>query len=182
MAEPVDIKPVTHITADAIGPPGKRVFYIQGQKDARTITLVTEKFQVQSLSIGIEQFLADITEKFPHLDEASHDYLEDNMRIHPPVDPVFRVGELALGYDVDLDLVILVIKEVQPETEEDDDGEASEDVRVFRFWCSRDQIRALAHWGLEVVSRGRPLCPQCGQPMDNEAEHFCPKKNGHRLD
>ncbi len=54
MSEPIDIRPVSHITADAIGQPGKRVFYIQGQQDTRTFTLVTEKFQVQSLSIGIE--------------------------------------------------------------------------------------------------------------------------------
>jgi uncharacterized repeat protein (TIGR03847 family) len=176
MPEPIDIKPVTHITADAIGQPGKRVFYIQGQQDARTFTLVTEKFQVQSLSIGIEQFLADITEKFPDLSEASHDYVEDNMRIHPPVDPLYRAGELALGYDVDNDLVILVVKEILADEQDPEDG------RVIRFWCSRDQIRALAHWGLEVVSRGRPLCPQCGAPMDDEATHFCPKKNGHRDD
>ena len=176
MSEPLDIKPVTHITADAIGPPGKRVFYFQGHKDARTITLITEKFQVQSLSIGIEQFLAEIGEKFPDLAEANHDYVEDNMHINPPVDPVYRVGELALGYDVEEDLVILVTKEIL--TEEQDPEEA----RVIRFWCSRDQIRALAHWGLEVVARGRPLCPQCGAPMDSEETHFCPKKNGHRVD
>ncbi len=176
MSEPIDIRPVSHITADAIGQPGKRVFYIQGQQDTRTFTLVTEKFQVQSLSIGIEQFLADISEKFPGLSEASRDYVEDKMRIHPPVDPLYRAGELALGYDVDDDLVILVVKEIQAEEQDPEEG------RVIRFWCSRDQIRALAHWGLEVVSRGRPLCPQCGSPMDDEEAHFCPKKNGHRAD
>ncbi len=176
MPEPVDIKPVTHITTDAIGTPGQRVFYLQVQKEARTITLVTEKFQVQSLSIGVEQFLAEIAEKFPNLDDASHEYVEDHMHIHPPVDPVYRVGDLALGYDVDEDLVILVTKEIL--TEEQDADEA----RIMRFWCTRSQIRALAHWGLEVVARGRPLCPQCGAPMDNGETHFCPKKNGHRAD
>ena len=176
MPQPTDIKPVTHITADAIGPAGQRVFYLQAHKGERTITMVTEKFQVQSLSIGIEQFLAEINEKFPDLSEASHDYHEDAMRIHPPVDPVYRVGELALGYDVDTDLVILVTKEVVAE------GEDAEEARVIRLWCTRSQIRALAHWGLEIVSRGRPLCPQCGAPMNADEVHFCPKKNGHRTD
>jgi uncharacterized repeat protein (TIGR03847 family) len=176
MPEPTDIKPVSHITADAIGPAGQRVFYLQAQKGERTITMVTEKFQVQSLSIGIEQFLAEIHEKFPDLAEASHNYHEEAMHIHPPVDPVFRVGELALGYDADTDLVILVTKEIVAEDQEPEEG------RVIRLWCTRSQIRALAHWGLEIVSRGRPLCPQCGAPMNADEVHFCPKKNGHRTD
>ena len=95
------------------------------------------------------------------------------MHIHPPVDPLFRVGELGLGYDADSDLVVLVTRELLPE--EADAGEAS----VVRFWCKRAQIRAMCHWGMEVASKGRPLCPQCGQPMDPEG-HFCPKKNGHQ--
>ena len=176
MAEPTDIKPVSHITADAIGPAGQRVFYLQAQKEARTITLVAEKFQIQSLSIGIEQFLAEINEKFPHLSEAVSDYSEEAMQIHPPVDPIFRVGELALGYDVEDDLVILVTKEVIEE------GQSEDDVRVIRMWCTRSQLRALALWGMEIVSRGRPLCPQCGSPMNPDETHFCPKKNGHRVD
>ena len=176
MPETSDIKPVSHITADAIGPAGQRVFYLQAHKDERTITMVTEKFQIQSLAIGIEQFLAEIQEKFPDLEEASHDYHEDAMHIHPPVDPVYRVGELALGYDVESDLVILVTKEIITEEQTEDD------MRVIRLWCSRSQIRALAHWGLEIVSRGRPLCPQCGAPMSPDETHFCPKKNGHRTD
>lgn len=176
MPEPTDIKPVSHITADAIGPAGQRVFYLQAQKDTRTVTLIAEKFQIQSLSIGIEQFLAEINEKFPDLSDASREYQEDAMRIHPPVDPVYRLGELALGYDVDSDLVILVTKEIASE------GQGEDDVQVIRFWCTRSQILALAHWGLEIVSRGRPLCPQCGAPMNPDEAHFCPKKNGHRID
>lgn len=39
----MDIRPVTHITTDAIGQPGKRVFYLQGWQDERTITLIVEK-------------------------------------------------------------------------------------------------------------------------------------------
>ena len=176
MSEQTDVNPITHITADAIGPAGQRVFYLQAHQDARTITMITEKFQIQSLSVGIEQFLAEINEKFPGLSEASHDYKEEAMVIHPPVDPVYRVGDLALGYDVDSDRVILVTKEIQAE------GMEEEDVRVIRLWCTRSQMRALAHWGLEIVSRGRPLCPQCGAPMNSDEAHFCPKKNGHRTD
>ena len=173
MAEEIELRPVTHITVDAIGQPGKRVFYLHGWHQQRTITLILEKLQVQSLSVGIEQFLAEIQMKFPDLAEASSDYAEDRMHILPPVDPLFRVGELGLGYEGEADLVVLVAKEIGLEDNEETDTD------VVRFWCTRSQIRALARWGIEVASRGRPTCPQCGEPMNPEG-HFCPKRNGHK--
>jgi uncharacterized repeat protein (TIGR03847 family) len=169
----IDIHPVTHITTDAIGQPGKRVFYIQGWQNERTVTLIVEKVQIQSLAIGYEQFLAELNEKFPGLPDATGDYVEDKMHIHPPVDPLFRVGELGLGYDAENDLVVLVTRELLPE------GQDQEEASVVRFWCTRTQLRALCRWGMDVAAHGRPVCPQCGQPMDPEG-HFCPKKNGHK--
>lgn len=171
----IELKPVTRITTDALGPPGKRVFYVQGQKGQETVTLLVEKFQVQSLSIGIEQFLADIHGKFPDIEEAATDYQEIHMHITPPVDPLFRVGELSLGYNANEDLILLLAKE-QPSSEEEIEEEGEEG-DIVRFWCTRSQIRALAHWGIEIASRGREICPQCGEPMDPSG-HFCPKKNG----
>ena len=173
MAEEIDLQPVTHITTDAIGEPGKRIFYIQAWQGQRTLTVIVEKIQIQSLAVGLEQFLAEIQQRFPELNEASSDYIEDKMRIHPPIDPIFRVGELGLGYDAEEDLVVLVTRELLGEEQD------AEDARVVRLWCSRSQIRAMCHWGMEVASRGRPICPQCGEAMD-PAGHFCPKKNGHK--
>jgi uncharacterized repeat protein (TIGR03847 family) len=169
----IDLQPVSHITTDALGQPGKRIFYIQGWQGERTVTLIVEKVQIQSLAVGLEQFLTDVQEKFPELPEASADYDEGNMHISPPVDPVFRVGELGLGYDADHDLVVLVMREVIVEGQDPEEG------GVVRFWCTRSQLRAMCRWGMEVASRGRPVCPQCGEPMD-PAGHFCPKKNGHK--
>lgn len=166
----INLRPVDHITTDAIGPKGQRVFYIQAQKDTKTVTVIVEKFQVQSLAIGIERFLAEISEKFPDLLDPSPAYDEALMHIHPPVDPLFRVSNIGLGYNAEEDLVVIVIHELLPE-------EAQEEPRVVRFWCTRAQLRTLGHWGIEVASRGRPLCPQCGEPMEPEG-HFCVKKNG----
>jgi uncharacterized repeat protein (TIGR03847 family) len=171
--EEIDLKPVSHITTDAIGQPGKRVFYIQGWQGTRTVTLIVEKIQIQSLAIGVEQFLAEIVQRYSDVEDASGDYEETQMRINPPVDPLFRVGELGLGYDADSDQVVLVAREIVGEDEN------PEDVRTVRFWCSRAQVRAMCHWGMEVAARGRPICPQCGEPMD-AGGHFCPKKNGYK--
>jgi len=171
--EEIDLRPVTHITTDAIGQPGKRVFYIQGWQNERTVTLIVEKLQIQSLAVGMEQFLAEVQQKFPHLPETSGEYNEDKMHIHPPVDPLFRVGDIGMGYDTENDLVVLVIRELLAEDRD------PEEATVVRFWCTRAQVRAMARWGNEVASHGRPVCPQCGEPMEPEG-HFCPKKNGHK--
>ncbi|MFZ5886736.1 MAG: DUF3090 domain-containing protein [Chloroflexota bacterium] len=168
----IDVDPCDHITADAIGKPGQRVFYIQAFQEQRTITVIIEKAQLYSLAIGIEQFLVQIGEQHPDLPEASGDYIEDVMHIHPPVDPLFRAGEIGLGYDRQRDKVVVFVKEIL--TEEED----PENAAVIRFWATRSQVRRLARWGVEVVSRGRPICPQCGQPEEPEG-HFCPRKNGH---
>jgi uncharacterized repeat protein (TIGR03847 family) len=70
----IDIDPCEHVTADAIGAPGQRVFYLQGWQAARTVTIIIEKIQLQSLAIGIEQFLAQLAEENADLPEASVEY------------------------------------------------------------------------------------------------------------
>ena len=167
-----ELNPVTRITTDAIGPPGKRVFYLQGETQNEVVTLIAEKFQIQSLSVGIEQFLAEISERYPDLPEASTDYDPDMMAILPPVDPLFRLADIGLGYNNEDDLVVLIIHGLLPEGTEEESS-------VVRFWCTRSQLRAMCNWGLEVASRGRPICGNCGQPIDPEG-HFCPKRNGHK--
>lgn len=169
----IDLDPIDHITADAIGQPGQRIFYLQGWQAERTVTLILEKFQLQSLSIGIEQFLAELHQQNPNLVEASDEFFEDKMHIHPPLEPLFRVGEIGLGYDQTRDMVVLIVREILAE------GEDPETAAVVRLWGTRAQYRALGRWGVEVINRGRPICPQCNQPMEPEG-HFCPKKNGHK--
>jgi uncharacterized repeat protein (TIGR03847 family) len=170
----MDLNPVLHITTDAIGQPGQRVFYIQGQTEDRVITVIVEKVQIQTLALGVEDFLSEITQRYPDLTPVSPDYDETKMRIYPPVDPLFRVGEVGLAYDADQDLAVLVVREIQ-NAENPDPDEAG----VIRFWCTRSQLYAMGRWGLEVSGRGRPTCPLCSQPIDAEG-HFCPKRNGHK--
>src|SRR5512138_2564658 len=73
----IDVDPCDHITADAIGKPGQRVFYIQAFQDQRTVTVIIEKAQLNSMAIGIEQFLSQLDEQNPDLSEASGDYVEE---------------------------------------------------------------------------------------------------------
>jgi uncharacterized repeat protein (TIGR03847 family) len=174
MTKLIELRPVDHITTDAIGPAGQRVFYIQAWKEERIVAVIVEKVQVQSLAVAIEQFLAELNTKHVDLPNASADFDEEQMHIHPPVDPLFRAAEIGMGYDAEQDLVALELREGVEAPEA-----SSDDLQVARLWCTRSQIRSMANWGIEIASRGRPTCPQCGEPMD-PAGHFCVKKNGHK--
>jgi len=167
----LELNPVSRITTGAVGPPGKRVFYLQARKDRELVTLIIEKHQVQSLAVGLEEFLDELSDQLPDLPEASADYNQDEMELEQPLDPIFRVGQIGLSYDEESDRLVLVARQL------DSEGQGSE---VVRFWCTRSQLRAMCLWGIEVASQGRPICGNCGEPKDPEG-HFCPKSNGHKL-
>jgi uncharacterized repeat protein (TIGR03847 family) len=168
----LSLDPVDLITVDAIGKPGSRVFYIQGRKGPEVVSLIIEKIQLQSLTVGVNDFLEEINTRYNKNPQIEVDYQEEAMTIHPPIDPLFRVGDLGLAYDESGDMVCIIAKETPADTPEEEGG-------VVRYWCTRAQLLALANWAVVVIERGRPICPQCGEPMDPEG-HFCPKKNGHK--
>ncbi|MBW6466274.1 MAG: DUF3090 domain-containing protein [Brevefilum sp.] len=172
----IDLHPITHITVDAIGQPGERVFYLQGRSPDQVITLLVEKFQIQTLALAIENLMVELEEKASDLAEATPEYDEDEMILEPPLDPLFRVGELSLGYDQEQDLLILIAKEVPTGLTESGDEENLSEVR---FWCTRSQLWAMGRWGIELASRGRPVWPSTGEPILPPGE-FSPKNNGHK--
>ncbi len=168
-----ELNPITHITSGFIGQPGKRVFYLQAFKGREVVTLIVEKQQIEVLAQGIEQFVAELKEKSPGLPDASPDYATDQMALKIPLDPAFRVGQLGLGYDQDRDLLVLVAQEVIVEDRD------PEEAGNARFFATRSQMRALSRHSLEIIKQGRPICGNCGQPIDPEG-HFCPRRNGHK--
>ncbi len=169
----LELQPTKVITVDAIGKPGERVFYLQGRTDEQVVTLLVEKIHVQTLVMGIEQFMAELLKKVPDLAAASSAYDENEMKILPPVDPLFRVGDLSMGYDIENDLIVVIAHEDLSGVSED------EKMSVVRFWCTRSQVLALAKWGAEVLSKGRPTWPSSGEPI-LPIDQFSPKNNGHK--
>ena len=167
----IELNPVYRITADAIGEPGHRTFYIQARKGATLVTLLCEKEQVRALAEAAEQMLEELKAKYPK--GAQYMQLQMDMSLEEPLTPEFRIGQMGLGYDEENDLIVVVARELLPE--EVGDEEAS----VVRLFCSRAQMDALHTHAHEVVSRGRPICPLCGRPIEPGAAHFCPRSNGH---
>ena len=174
MARTIDLNPVSAITADAVGQPGQRVFYLQARGGPTLVTIETEKEQVRALALGVHQFLEELTQRFPERTELD-DVLQSDLNLTPPLDPEFKAGQMGLGYDSDQDLVVIVAQALQTEDEPEENGVTA------RFWITRGQAKAMADHALDVVSQGRPICALCGRPINPEG-HFCPKRNGHATD
>jgi uncharacterized repeat protein (TIGR03847 family) len=201
----IELDPVERITADAVGEPGQRTFYLQGRKGSELVTILVEKQQVQLLAASVVEILARVGK------DMGEGPPEEVMGLEDPVEPEWRAGRLSIGYQEERDLLMLEVQELLPGDEEDDeddeegdedeedeegdedeeDEESDLDAEVqellggdpqrgrVRFWATREQMLSLARHGAAVCAAGRPRCPYCSGPMDPEG-HVCPAMNGHR--
>jgi uncharacterized repeat protein (TIGR03847 family) len=149
MAKPIlEFDPVTHITAGALGPKGQRTFYIQAERGLERLTLLCEKEQVQALAEAVDEMLDNLEEEFSLTRAKSVTIDEVAMMVKEPVEPLFRIGAMALGYDANRDRILLVTQEALPEG---DEGEP----REVRLFASRAQMQRLSVYAKEVVDKGR---------------------------
>lgn len=165
-----DLNPVDRITTDAIGEPGRRVFYLQARQGRRLVTLICEKEHIAALAIAIDQVLLSLAEGDADAVVEPDPILERGMDLELPLEPVFHAGRVNLGYDQVSQKLVVIAYELT-----DDEESAS----VARFWATPRQLRAFSTHAREVVAAGRPICAMCGEPIDPEG-HFCPRRNGHR--
>jgi uncharacterized repeat protein (TIGR03847 family) len=172
-----DLDPVTRLTADAVGEPGRRTFYLQAASGAEQVTLLVEKEQVRRLAERLESWLPELAADRPEDPEEAAAAETGELGLVEPLEPDFRVGQLTLTYDPDRDRVVVVATELL--TADDEDAAGLPDPLEVRLTVTRPQLRVLARHGSQVVARGRPLCPLCGNPLD-PAGHVCPAQNGHR--
>ena len=172
----MDLGPVDRITADAVGEPGDRTFYLQARAGGDVVTVIVEKQQVQLLAASVLELLGDVVGDEHVTDDAE-------MGLEEPLDARWRAGRLSLAFDGDRDLFLLEIEEFRPDLEElDPDDPTSpvpdEEAETIRVWASAAQMLSLSRHGAAVAARGRPTCQFCGNPIDPEG-HACPAMNGH---
>ncbi|MCY4526785.1 MAG: DUF3090 family protein [Anaerolineaceae bacterium] len=150
----LELRPVDFVTIDTIGPKGKRVFYLQAGKEAQIVTLVIEKEQALALSEAIRELLDDIDKRFPPPGEET-DTAPDSadMDLREPLEPLFRVAEMGLGYDDETRMVVLLAQELVARENEDDDVDV--EPGVVRLWCNRRQMRELSTQASECARSGR---------------------------
>lgn len=171
MANQIELNPVTQLTIGTVGEPGNRTFYLQGSQRSQTISLIVEKQQAAMLADSFETFLDELGQKHPESPRTAQDPIWMDMRLREPVEDLFRVGNMGLGFNENGNQIVLVAYELVEE---------GTDPNVVSFWATRSQIRALIPHIREVVSAGRPICGNCGRPIDASG-HFCPNRNGHKF-
>jgi uncharacterized repeat protein (TIGR03847 family) len=157
----IELNPVDFITVGTIGPKGQRMFHLQAGKDNQLVSLIIEKEQAWALSEAIRELVDDLAKRFPGRDTPDVDMSGFDMDLREPIEPMFRVAQMGLGYDEDRDMVVLVAQELVV-ADEDADPDLIEP-GVVRMWCSRDQMRALSTHAMETVQAGRPDPKQNGR-------------------
>jgi uncharacterized repeat protein (TIGR03847 family) len=186
MPEIIELDELDALGTGAVGEPGQRTFYIQARTEQTQLTVVVEKEQVALLALEAIAFLDQIANVYP---EVPVDVPSVAADLREPTVPLFRARLIGLGFDPERELVLLELRERAEENdEESEDDEAGAEVEsvvdddvegegyVARIYATRAQVRAMAARGAETVSRGRPPCPLCEQPMD-PAGHQCPRWN-----
>ena len=172
----IDFVPVT-FTADYVGEPGKRTFYLQARGEEGASTFLLEKEQVALLAEKLSELLMTIDST--DTVRSTPAKRDPALAIGEPLEPEWRIGAMGLAYDDDEDRVVVLVQPVEEdEDQENTETEASEGVR---FVLRRDQARAFVLHAIAVVNEGRPLCMLCGLPIDPTG-HACPASNGHRLE
>ncbi|MGE5603943.1 MAG: DUF3090 family protein [Nitrososphaerales archaeon] len=162
----VELDPVSHITAGAIGKPGQRTFFIQAEKGLERVTLVCEKEQVQALADAVDEMVMNLEQEFGL---ARHENLkvdENAMQVKED-EPLFRVGAMGLGYDANRDKILLVAQEALAEEE------AERDPREVRLFATRAQMQVVSQYAREVIGKGR----NPDQVVLQSEAHF--RRNGH---
>lgn len=161
MARHIELNPVSHLTIGTIGKPGERTFYLQGSRGSQTVSLIIEKEQANILSSSFESLLEELEEKHPEASRRTDETVWTDMSLREPVEALFRVGNMGLGYNEETDQIVLVAYELVPEEEEPN---------VVSFWVRREQAKLLIEQAQKVVRSGRFFDP---------GSQFSPKLNGH---
>ncbi len=170
MPQHIELNPLSHFTVGTVGQPGQRVFYLQGGRGKDQISLIIEKMQASALADSFEQLLHELGTQFPAVQKKlSATPSQHDMRLHEPVEALFRVGNLGLGFDEKLVRIVLVAYEMVAEGDEPN---------VVSFWASPHQVQSLIEQARSIVEGGRPICGNCGDPIDPDG-HFCPHRNGY---
>ena len=151
----IELNPVDFVTIGTIGPPGQRVFHLQAGKSNQLVSMIIEKEQAWALSEAAKELIDDLDSRFPNPDGKPTEVEVEriDMDLREPIEPVFRVAQMGLGYDEDRNLIVLVAQELVV-VEEDVDPEQVEP-GVVRLWCSREQLQALGLHAINVVQAGR---------------------------
>ena len=168
MSPSFDLEAPDHFTAGAVGPPGERVFYLQGREQRALVTLRCEKEMVRALATYLQALLARLsktTEPPPA-----------EMALLEPIEAAWAVGAIGVGWDEARDRIVVELRELREDAEEG--AEAEPEPATARVRITRAQAAAFVARAESLMKAGRPICRACGRPKD-PGGHVCPGGNGH---
>ena len=154
---------VDFVTVGTTGPPGQRTFYLQAEQGDLVVSLIIKKEHAAALSLGIRQLLEELG------GVPEQELIPTDLELRQPLQPLFRIGSLDLGYNSQEDALAIIARVQMKEGKE---------APKVHLWCSRVQMVALAERAAEVVMAGRPRCPLCGEPLEQGKRHVCARSNG----
>lgn len=169
------------VVVGTVGRPGERTFYLQARTGARSTSVVLEKEQSAVLADKLEQMLAVLAADPNAAVTVPADVpaeLVDDDPLDQPVEEQFRVGAMRLSWDPSTAQVVMEAFPLQLPDEDDDapgiddlDDAAPTEMLLVRIPVGT--ARAFVQRTRQVVRAGRPACPFCGQPVDEDG-HECP--------
>ncbi len=169
--------------SEAIGQPGQRHFRLFARSPRGSAVMWMEKEQLNSLSLALDRFLAQLSGGQWLRTEA-----QAGQRRQPASMPTsfprtpdydFRVAQIKIGYDDyhDRFLLSVIPLEILLEPGQEPQAIIDEEAAVA-FFFDLQQAQQLSEDITAIVSAGRPVCPFCGTPLDG-SPHACVKQNGH---
>jgi uncharacterized repeat protein (TIGR03847 family) len=166
------------VVVGTVGRPGSRTFYLQVRTGARSASVALEKEQSALLAEKIDEILdtliADEGNRFSVPTETPAELVDDEP-LDQPVEEQFRTGTMRLGWDPSTAQVVI---EAYPYVDAVDDAaevsdpESIEPSEMLLVRIPVGTARAFVQRTRRVVRAGRPPCPLCGRPVDEDG-HVC---------
>ena len=152
MSESYRLDAPDHFTVGTVGPPGQRVFYLQGREADALVTLKCEKTQVAALGDYLAGLLARAAGGAPAAAGTAQALLE-------PLDAAWPVGSLGVGYDEASDRIIVVANEAV-----DDEQETPGEPATARFAITRAQAATFVAHAHTLQRAGVPPARCAAEP------------------
>ncbi len=164
-------------TVGTVGIPGERTFYIQLRSSNTVLSFSLEKSQVAVLAERLREMVKEIKASNPLLSHISRE--KDSLPLDTPIEDEFRVGSMAIFYDSQSEKIQLDLRELNQNSDEEDDLLDNDDVEVVRLFITVAQALTFSARSELILSAGRAQCPFCGFPI-NPSGHICARANGYR--
>lgn len=173
--------------AGTVGDPGQRTFFLQARQAGRLTSVAVEKVQVAVLAERVDELLDEVLRRSggeATVPAVAPTDTADEGPLDEPVQPVFRVGAMALAWDPDEQRVVIEAQAADPDADDEQETttlleeDLDEGPPLLRVRLTGAMARAFVQRAQTVVSAGRPSCPFCGLPIDPSG-HLCPRMNGH---